>query len=87
LFATSTTESIASDHQQALPGWLLAPPLERNRVGRGRHEETGMNGIKHVLLCVIRLVLVVAAPRFAFSQATRGQQYNTNYKENGSEKH
>lgn len=46
-----------------------------------------MNGIKHVLLCVMRLVLVVAAPRFAFSQATGGQQYNTNYEENGSEKH
>jgi hypothetical protein len=62
------------------PGWprvaSLLAELERIPIGCGRHEETDMTRIKHVLLCVMRLVLVVAAPRFAFSQATRDQEHN-----------
>ena len=31
----------------------------------------GFSRIKHVLLCVVRAILVIAAPHFAFSQAAR----------------
>ena len=31
-----------------------------------------MNRIAHLLLCLVRLILVVAAPPFAFSLASRG---------------
>lgn len=35
--------------------------------GRG----LGLNRIKYIFLCLIRLILVVAAPRFAFFLASR----------------